>query len=290
MSINTKSTYVQAMDLVYKESALTSVLDSSNARIKPSPDGKTFLVNSISMQGPATYSRTSGFVGGALSNAWQTVTPGYERGRKITIDAMDEQEAILNAATVGGEYVRVYEVPEIDAYRFSIYASTSNILSPSEAALSTGQAVLTALVVAQNAMDEANVAKENRYLFITPTLLRLARGVASTGTDIKVLDEFTKIIAVPQDRFYKGVTLYDGTTGGQEDGGYVKTASTGRDLNFMIIQKEAVVQDIKHHVNEIIEPKYNNDSDGYILKFRAYGYVDVLDNKVKGVYAHVKNS
>lgn len=291
MSVALGKTYLDIIDELYKEKSLTAVLDSPETMVKMAQNGQDFLVNSITLQGPAPYSRTSGFVAGAISNAWQTVTPGYERGRKFLLDAMDEKEAHLDAVRVSSVYVKDAETPEIDAYRFNVYASTANILTvDTPAALTTGQAVLTALGVAQNAMDEQEVSKENRFLFITPTLLRLARGVASTGTDIAVLDEFAQVIAVPQTRFYKGVTFKDGVTEGQQNGGYAKTDSTGRDLNFMIVQKDAVIQALKHKVAEIIEPKFNNDADGYILKFRAYGVADIYDKKVKGVYTHVKNS
>lgn len=39
---------------------------------------------------------------------------------------------------------------------------------------------------------------------------------------------------------------YDGTTSSEEAGGYVKDPTNGCDINFMIIEKSAVIQFEKH--------------------------------------------
>lgn len=292
MSIVLGKTYLDILDKVYKEKSLSAILDSNPALIKQAANGQDFLIPSLTMAGPAPYSRTAGLVAGAITTAWQTVTPGYDRGRKFVIDSQDAAEGvILDMTNASAVYVETGEVPEVDAYRFSLYASTTSVLEvASPATLASGDAVLAAIAVAQTAMDDAEVNRENRILFITPGLLRLAKNIASTAINGMVLDEFAAIVPVPQSRFYKGITLLDGTTGGQEAGGYTKTSSTGRDINFLIIQKDAIIQAQKHRVAEVIEPKYNNDGDGYILKLRHYGVADVTDKKLNGVYSHIKAS
>ena len=118
-----------------------------------------------------------------------------------------------------------------------------------------------------------------------------------TIADLQTIKEafggFTKIVKVPQSRFYTTIDLYDGQdhtgeSGADETvGGYVK-ASTGKDINFMIIHKPAIYKYFKHTASDIITPEANQDSDGYIQKFRKYGIVNAYQNKLAGIYLHHK--
>ena len=49
---------------------------------------------------------------------------------------------------------------------------------------------------------------------------------------------------------YKKIELADGTTSGETAGGFTKAADA-KDINFMIIQKGALLQYPKHIVNKI---------------------------------------
>ena len=110
----------------------------------------------------------------------------------------------------------------------------------------------------------------------------------------EVINSFASINKVPQSRFYTAIDLYDGTTdksgsGGANEkvGGFVK-ASTGKEINFMVIHKPALLQYPKHTVNKIITPEANQESDGWLFFYRAYGLADVYENKVAGIYLHHK--
>ena len=78
------------------------------------------------------------------------------------------------------------------------------------------------------------------------------------------MSKFAGVIDVPQSRFYTAIDLYDGTSENEKAGGYVKDAS-GKNINFMIIQKDAVIQFSKHTVNKIFTPEENQNSEGYIF-------------------------
>lgn len=295
MAITQAKSYLDGLLEIYRENSLSSVLDINPAFVRPAQNAKNFLIKHVTTQGPATYSRTTGYVGGEINSTWQEIAPTYDRGRKFTLDSMDELEARIDAAAVTSVFMREWSIPELDAFRFSHYASEAAVLKPTDAALANGAAVLAALSVGQTALDEQEVPKSDRYLFITPTLIRMARQVATTSADLAVLNDFAKIIEVPQTRFYKGITLLDGTTQDQEAGGYTKTATTGRDINFLIIHKGAVMQGTKHVASDIITPTENQTSDGWLFKFRTYGFVDAIDrldgaSKIKGIYAHIKNA
>lgn len=64
--------------------------------------------------------------------------------------------------------------------------------------------------------------------------------------------------------------------------------NSGADINFLIAHPSAVIKFSKRVVGNVIPPELNSESDGYILKFREYDLVDVLENKVNGVYVHAK--
>lgn len=69
---------------------------------------------------------------------------------------------------------------------------------------------------------------------------------------------------------------------------YERTSEAGKDINFLIIHKPAIIKFDKHVASNIIRPEDNQSSDAYMQKYRKYGLVDVYENKVAGVYLHHK--
>jgi hypothetical protein len=97
-----------------------------------------------------------------------------------------------------------------------------------------------------------------------------------------------QVVPVPQTRFYKGVTLDAGAT--SSAGGYAKTPSTGRDINFMLIHPSAVVQPTKHALPKIFDPDTNQTADAWLFQYRLYHDAFVYANKVDGIYSHISTS
>lgn len=65
-------------------------------------------------------------------------------------------------------------------------------------------------------------------------------------------------------------------------------ASGGIELNFLIVQKEATIQTLKHVAPKYIPASVNQDFDGDSYAYRVYGICDFYNNKVKGIYVHKK--
>ena len=204
------------------------------------------------------------------------------------IDDMDNEET-QNVAfgRLAGEFIRTKVVPELDAFRFAKYAAFTGA-GTATGTLATGADVIAALRTATSAMDEAEVPMEDRHLFITPTLLGLVEDMDTTKSK-EVLSRFATITKVPQTRFYSAIKLNDGTSSGEEAGGYVK-ASGAVDLNFEIIHKPATLQFTKHAVPKIISPEQNQDADAWKYGYRNYGLCDTYENKAAGIYVHKKAS
>ena len=279
--------YITLLDEVYKAASKTSILDGDSTLVKAGANANEIIIPKIEMDGLAEYSRNDGYVHGNVTITNETVQFNYDRGRKFTVDAMDNEEtAGIAFGKLSSSFIREKVVPEMDAFRFAKYASIPNI-SSSTGELADGNAVLAALVAAQSKMDEDEVPEENRILFITPSNYNAVHAVDTTKSR-EVLASFAKIIKVPQSRFYTAIELLNGTSDDELAGGF-KKAEGGVEINFMIVHKPAVLQYPKHTVNKVIAPAENQTSDGYLFFYRAYGLVDAYENKAAGIYMHKKN-
>ena len=284
--------YVPNLDEIYKLSSLTAILTSDQGLARPGAKANEIIVPKISMSGLGDYSRSNGYAQGDVTLDWETVPFNYDRGRKFVVDVEDDEETINTAfGRLGAEFMRTKVVPEVDAFTFAQLAAKAG--TTVSATLSSGTDVTAAITAANSAMDDAEVPTDGRILFITATH-RNAIEALDTIKSREMLARFSQIITVPQSRFYTAIDMLDGTTSGEEAGGYTKHVSTGgsdaagADINFMIVHPSAVVKFSKRVVGNVIPPELNSDSDGYIMKFREYDLVDVFDNKVKGVYVHSK--
>ena len=286
-SISLSKVYTNLLDEVYQQSALTAGLESDASLARQGANANEIVIPKLSMDGLADYSRNSGYVKGDVSLTWETVQFNYERGRMFTVDDMDNEETQNIAfGRLAGEFIRTKVVPELDAFRFATYAATTGA-GTSTGALATGVDVIAALRAATSEMDEAEVPMEQRLLYITPTLYGLIQDMDSTKSR-DVLARFESITQVPQTRFYSAIELLDGTTGGEEKGGY-KKANGAVELNFEIIHKPATLQFTKHAVPKVISPELNQDADAWKYGYRNYGLCDTYENKAAGIYVHKKS-
>ncbi len=282
-SITKFKAYIDKLDTVYQQASATSILDADADTVRMGAKAGEFLIPKMSMDGLADYSRSSGYVKGDVTITYETKSCNHDRGRKFSVDAMDNEEtAGIAFGKLASEFIRTKVVPEMDAFRFAKYASATGILSAAEATPTAGTAVLTALQIAVNAQDEAEINVDGKILYITPTLLTLAKNVDTTKSKA-ILDRFEKIITVPQTRFYTAIDMKDGTSSNETAGGYAG-ATGGYKINFMIINRDAVIQFGKHTVNKVVSPEENQTDDGYMFFYRAYSIAETYENKVKGIY------
>lgn len=292
-SIELAKSYVPLLDEVYKNACLTADLDGDPELVREGANANELVIPKLSMDGLANYSRNGGYVGGDVTLTYETVACNFDRGRMFNVDVMDNLEtAGIAFGRLAGEFLRTKVVPEIDAFRFATYASVSGISKvASGATLADGPAVISALRAAVTQMDNDEVPAEQRFLYITP-LLKGYLDDMDTNKSREILQGFAKIVKVPQTRFYTAITQYDGTSENQTAGGYIKKTGTGagKDINFMIIQKSAVIQFQKHIAPKIITPEQNQTADGYKFGYRNVGIAEAYENKVAGIYLHHKAS
>lgn len=286
--ITTAGKFIPLLDEVYRTVSLTAKLDGPEELVRQGANANELIIPMIELQGLGDYDRNSGYVSGDVTLTNETVKCNFDRGRMFTVDNMDDADSAgIAFGRLAGEFIRTKVAPELDAFRFASYASKEGV-GQKEETLDDGAAVLAALRIATNAMDEAEVPMEDRHLFITPTLDGMIADLDTTKSR-EILSRFASKTLVPQTRFYTAIDQKDGHTGGQEAGGYAK-AEGGKELNFMVIHKPALIQFEKHVAPKIVTPDQNQEADAYKYGYRNVGVADVYKNKLAGVYASHKSA
>ena len=275
--------YTSILDEVYCNASVTADLTSDNTMVRAGANANEIIYPQISVSGLGDYSRNSGYTDGSVNLEWKTAKFNYDRGTKISVDVMDNEESRDIAFTMAGaELMRTKVAPEADAFVFATLAGTAGISKATPATYADATEFLNALIEAKNKMDEDEVPEEGRILYATPTLMNGVMALDTTKSR-EILNSFTVKKKVPQSRFYTAIDLLDGKSVGEEAGHY-KKATDGKEINFMIIHKPAIIKYDKHTASDIIPASANPDADADISKYRKYGIVDVFKNKVAGIY------
>ena len=82
----------------------------------------------IAVSGLGDYSRNSGYTEGTVDVQWKSAVFNYDRGTKISVDAMDNQETFdIAFGAVGAELQRTKVAPEADAFVFAKLAGIEGI-------------------------------------------------------------------------------------------------------------------------------------------------------------------
>lgn len=276
-NIELSKIYLPLLDEVYKQESKTSILEGDDITIKKGQNGEIKIAK-LDMDGLGDFSRNDGYTKGTTSFVWETVKYDKERSQDLRIDRLDNDETLLSPfAKLSSEFIRTKVVPETDAARIAKIASTDGITKVS-GNLNSGEDVIAALRACTNAMDEAEVSTGSRILFITPTLRGMISDLDTTKSK-EVLARFSTVIEVPQTRMYTAVTLNDG----KSNYGY-KKADTGKNINFLCVEKSAVVCAIDQYI-KYFSPDQDQQGDSNVFKYRnnnLYGHC--YENKLAGIY------
>lgn len=275
--------YVPLLDEVYKRESVTADLTGDPAMARAGANANEIVYPQIAVTGLGDYDRNSGYTQGTVDFKWQTAKYNYDRGAKLSVDAMDNQETYnLAFGMAGAELMRTKVAPEADAFTFATLAGIDGISKGEAKTLADAKAFLEELLLAKNKMDDDEVPEEGRILYATANLLN-GLMMLDTYKSKEILSHFAIKKAVPQGRFYTAIDLLDGKSAGEEAGHY-KKADAGKEINFMIIHKPAIIKHDKHVVSNVIPASANPDADADIVKYRKYGLVDVYKNKLAGIY------
>ena len=280
--------YTDVLDKVYQKASVSGCLTSGGRMVRAGRNAKKIMVPKISVSGLGDYTRNVGYKTGSITFDYETKTFNYDRGIKLLADVMDVEEAgVLDCFVVAGsELMRTQVAPEADAFTFAEIAGHSGVDTESKSYADAEAAdILKDLRAVTNDMDELEVSEGGRLLFITPTLKGVLDDFSLVNPNLSkhVLTRFSRIVEVPQRRFYSKIDLLSGEA---ERFGYAKAAD-GKNINWMVVEKSAVIKFDKHVASRVFSPDELENLDSYMRKYRKYGIVELLDNKLDGVRVSV---
>lgn len=281
-NIELAQVWLPILDELYQQEALTSVLDADENSVMVDQYGE-MRVAKLDMDGLGDFDRNSGYTKGSTKLSWEVVKYDKERSQELRIDRLTNQEALgIPFSRLSGEFLRTKVIPETDAGRIAKICGVSGITKVEET-IADGMEAVKALRRASDKMDNEQVSKENRILFIQGTLKSYIDDLDTTKSK-KVLDKFSTIIEMPQARFYTAIDL---ATGKEENGdtkfGYSK-ATGGKDVNFLVIEKSAVISKLVQFL-KYFSPDADQIADDHVFKYRnntLYAYI--YENKLAGIY------
>jgi hypothetical protein len=284
-SIELAEKFLPILDEIYALGSLTARMDAPTKTVNFA-GANVVSVFKTQVVGLGDYSRTAGYPKGQIVGTWETLTLTKERAREFAIDRMDDEESLGMAfGTLAGEFMRTQVIPEVDAYRFAVYADKAGNGTTGTLSKTT---ILDALDTAKAALNADEVPPEGRLLYISDTALSYLEQALSrqwsneSGIDRRVNSfDGMPVIMVPQARFSTEVTLLPGSS--VDSGGYI---ASGDNINFMIVYPAAVLQTKKHDKLKIFSPDENQEMDAYKVQYRLYHDAFVYENKANGIYLH----
>jgi hypothetical protein len=284
-SIEYAKKFLPIIDEVYKAAAITEGLDAATRADFTGVNEVKVL--KVSTTGMGDYSRVNGYPKGDVTAAWETMKLEIERGKELSVDRMDNEETLgLVFGQVVGSFMREHVIPEIDAYRFAKYAGIDGITKKAETL--TKDNIIAAIDEAVREMDANEVNAESRILCVNSDLKpvmnqALNRMWASDASVNTVLKDYNgvPIMYVPKARFNTSITLNSGA----ENWGFT-AGEDAKAINFMLLDKRAILQAKKFALPKIFTPDENQDKDAWKFQFRLYHDCLVYDNKKKGIYVN----
>lgn len=293
--------YLPVLDEQYRAESRSAVLDYPKEWVVDTKDAKKVKIAKMRVDKLGAYSRQKGFVKGSADLTWEEHTFTQDRGRSIQVDNMDDQETFGMAfGRLAGRFQKDAIIPELDAYRFATYYQAAG----TKATFKVESNSILKLIDALDAQMEDDEVGNDTLLFCRPVVFNYMINDPSLLRHISVADSGDKMVnkkiymydnhpicKVPTKRFYTAINLYDGETGGQEEGGYVPAAGA-KPIGLMLIDPDAVVQITKRAIARVWAPSrelsagtdgVNPDADAWKFDFRVYHDAWVLEEKTKGI-------
>lgn len=264
--------------------------------------GRKVKIPKIEMDGLGNYIKDKGFTGGSVTFEYEEREMKYDRGRSFSVDSMDVDETgfVLVAGRTMDEFQRTHVVPEVDTVRLSTLATLA--INNNNAAYGYTPDKKTALDTLKDAIStmrdkgfSGRLMVHCTYEFktalekgLTGQLSPATLTLGGITTEVPSVDG-CPLIATESSKMVSAIDLLDGTTSGQEAGGFKKSANA-LGVNFILVAEEAPIAISKTDKLRIFDPEINQDADAWKADYRKYHDIWVLDNKINGVYVNIKDA
>ena len=254
---------------------------------------KTVNVLKVEIDEMKQYNRQSGYGNADVVNAtYQSMTMEADLFNKYGVDHFDNEETKM--AVIGGVLAEASKKIKKtqDFYRLSKIAGTSGVTVANAITISNGATAVAEIDKAEAKIVDDENDRSDCNLYATPQYLQLLKrelGDKSGRFTLGEADEYNnrityfdemKVIEVPQSRMYVGVQLNSTTQVWEAKA----TNNTTQKVNFMIVNRTAVVCPLKVEDIKVIDAENNPNGREDILVPTIYFDAFVLDLRAKGVY------
>ena len=212
---------------------------------------------------------------------------------------VDETNFVAAAGTVMGEFQRLQVIPEVDAFRYSKIAALAKTASHETAAFTPDKATILEKLDDEITKVQDIVGEGEPLVIIMSmpirTILNNSQDITKyldtadfkageITTKVKTYNEIP-ILSVPSARMKTAYVFNDGTTGGQEAGGF-KPDTSAKGINWIILSRRAPIAVSKTDKIRIFEPNVNQKADAWKLDYRKYHDLWIPTNKLAGVWVN----
>lgn len=277
--------------------------------------GDVIMIPRVTVTGIYDYPRGAikdGYTAANVKTGYDVATWDYLRCCKVAVDTLDYQNSVLSSMKPVPLYLsdmdrvlgRQTLVPEVVGKQTAILLReffetqladdltvyTINKLSANAGTivnnedLNTTEDVLSALSLAANTMAENSVPYEERILYITPTLINLARA-GDKLTNERVLNAFAEIVEIPKDYMY---TLAEKVTSNNlPDGEYVPSTNS-KEINFLVVSKHSTLVAAETRDWAFSGPSTEVAASTTSARVRAIAHV--YEQRKKGVFVSISST
>lgn len=251
-------------------------------------NSKDIKLPKLSVGGYKDHSRTNlSFNAGAYSNDYETKSLDHDRDIEFAIDPLDVDETnqVVSIANVQKRFETRQAIPELDCYVFSkLYTEAARVGAHIDNEKPTSANVLSKFDDDMEALEDAGVPLSRCVMYCTAEYkkaLKNAEGISRTldasksnSLDRRVhsMEDLAEIVVVPKERFK---TAYDFSDG-------FAVATTGKQINYIIIDPEAQVSRVKYSYINVFTPGHDSrTADKYLYQNRRFNGTFALDDMLK---------
>lgn len=291
--IETAKLFQTSLDKQVAFSSVTAYMEPNAAGINYS-GGDTVKMPSISVDGLANYDRSTGHKAGEATLVWEDYKLTQDRGRKFTVDTMDEDESAfqVSATNIMSEFQTQHVIPEIDAYRLAAVAGKAKTAGYVTAGGAIAEDdLLDALLDDLAALeDRAGTPGSIRVHLSAATRRKLSKSKRAVDlfgsatfqngllkTQVTTLNDAV-LIPTQQRLLNTGITI-------KEDDGWAPTVGAER-VNWLITSGKAALAVSKTDVPRIFDPVTNQEANAWRIDYRKFHDVWVLKNQLKGIHVN----
>lgn len=297
-SLEFATKFASELDKVLEQTSKTGFMTQNDFGVT-FIDARTVKIPSMSLIGLGDYA--DGFPTGDVTVTNTAYTVSKDRGRTFSIDAVDAGDTGIErlSGQVLSEFVRTEVVPEMDAYVLSglagIASTATQTIAPATYPIATKP--YEAIMTLASKIEDAGFDGEKVCFMSYDNLNKLAlSGEVSRMIDlgdfkhgelsykVKRIGDIV-LIGVPSNRMKTAYTFNAGTT--SSAGGFAP-ASTAKNIQLLMVPKNAVSIVKKHEAIRTFAPSENQSADAYKFDYRLHYDFFVKESMKPTVWAMIE--